>query len=102
MNTMNGNAKNENVIAITPSTNFKAGTNNGYRMYMGLVVIVNVTPTKVKICAPEMYAEERNKYIDEKGEYFITGYGKSFRRVYATEFGFTGVDATINGVAVRP
>ena len=27
-NTLNGNAKNEDVIAITPSTNFKAGTNN--------------------------------------------------------------------------
>ena len=99
---MNGNARNKNVIAFTPSTNFKVGTNNGKRKSMGLIVIVNVTPDKVKICAPEIYAEERPKYIDEKGEYFFSGYGKDCHRVYATEFGYIGEDATINGKAVRP
>lgn len=101
-NTLNGNAKNEDVIAIIPSTNFKAGTNNGCRRSMGLIVIVNVKPDKVKICAPEICAEYRPKYIDEHGEYFMEGYGKSLRKVYATEFCYTGVNAIVNGMEVRP
>lgn len=101
-NGVNGNARNENVIAIPSSTNFKAGTNNGERMYMGLMVIVNVTPDKVKVCAPGMYAEYRPKYIDGKGEYFMCGYGKDLHKVYATEFCYTGEEATVNGKPVCP